>query len=115
MLLYKRLSPQVRLQELADRAAEVQSRLRGFEGDFPDAWPILKENMSLAWQRLRAAVLPSVLAGLPVIFVLAGVNGSNMPAIVLDVGPEWVRSWLFAFFVASGVSALVTKVALRIK
>ena len=115
MLMYGWCSPQKRIRAIERLAANVQKRLRDHRGDFAEALPLLKENILLAASRLKAALLPSLLAGTPVIFVIIGIQETQASTTVLPFGPGWLRSWLAAFVLVSGLSAMFTKLALRIR
>lgn len=71
MLVYRLISPQQRLAALRDETAALRRRLSGFEGEFSDMAPLLRRNLALSFRQLGLTFAPAVLAGLPVIFVLA--------------------------------------------
>ncbi|GBD44963.1 hypothetical protein HRbin40_02459 [bacterium HR40] len=71
MLVYRLLSSQRRLQALRAEAAAVRRQLASFEGEFAALLPLLGRNLSLSLRQLALTFPPAVLAGLPVIFVLA--------------------------------------------
>jgi predicted AlkP superfamily phosphohydrolase/phosphomutase len=76
MLVYKWTSNQKRLANLKKQAIEIQGRLKGFEGEMDELWPILRRNMSVAWQRLGLGLLPAVIASVPVVFILAWMSNA---------------------------------------
>lgn len=115
MLVYKKFSPQQRIKDLEQLAAAVQLELKEHQGDFAEALPLLRRNVGLALRRLQAALLPSVLAGLPVLLVLYGMDAIYQSETVLTFGPAWVRSWLAAFITVSCAAALITKSVFRIR
>jgi predicted AlkP superfamily phosphohydrolase/phosphomutase len=76
MLIYKWTSNQKRLAELKVQAREINEKLHAFEGEFEDLWPILSRNLSVAWRRLGLGLLPAMIAGIPVIFILAWMSNA---------------------------------------
>jgi hypothetical protein len=115
MLLYRFASPQQRLKLLAGEAAATRHALNDLDGDFQDAWPLIRRSLSLSLERLRIALGPSLLAGLPVLLALFLMEDKLATATVLAVGPAWVQSGWFAFFLVTTIAAVFIKVALRIK
>lgn len=71
MLVYRLISPQRRLAALRDETAALRAKLARFEGEFSDMAPLLRRNLALSFRQLGLTFGPAVLAGLPVIFVLA--------------------------------------------
>jgi hypothetical protein len=115
MLLYRCASPQQRLKVLAGEAVATRRALNDFEGDFQDAWPLIRRTLALSFERLRVALFPSLLAGLPVLLALFLIEDKLTSVTVLPVGPAWAQSGWAAFFLATTVAAVCVKVALRIK
>jgi hypothetical protein len=115
MLLYRLASPQERLKRLAAQAAATRRELNDIQGDFHDAWPLIRRNFALSFERLRVALGPSLLAGLPVLLAMFLMEYKLATVSVSPVGPLWLQSGWAAFFVMTAVAAIVVKVALRIK
>jgi hypothetical protein len=115
MLLYRCASPQQRLKLLAGEAAATRRALNDLEGDFQDAWPLIRRSLALSFERLRVALFPSLLAGLPVLLALVLIEDKLASVSVLPVGPAWAQSGWAAFFLVTTVAAICVKVALRIK
>jgi predicted AlkP superfamily phosphohydrolase/phosphomutase len=76
MGLYRLTSNQSRLAVIKEESGALQSRLAGFDGPFSEAWPLLRRNFSLAGRRLWFTFVPSVIASLPVIFILVWVSNT---------------------------------------
>lgn len=76
MLVYKWTSNQKRLADLKQQGLAIQARLKDFEGDMDELWPILRRNLSVAWRRLGLGLLPAVIASVPVIFILAWMSNA---------------------------------------
>lgn len=115
MLIYKFTSPQARIRELETAAVTARQALHRHEGEFADALPLMRANLSLALRRVKAAVVPSLLAGLPIIVCLIGLEPSYAKVQFAPIGPDWVRWWLTGYMLVCSASALGVKVALRIK
>ncbi len=115
MLVYRRFSPQARLQELGVQAADARRALNAHTGDFSEALVLMRASCTLSLQRLKVALLPSLLAGLPVILLLIGLQPRYESFAWIESGPEWVRSWLTLFFGSTLVSALALKFVLKIQ
>lgn len=71
MLVYRLISPQQRLNELRAESIALRAKLAGFDGEFAEMAPLLRRNLALSFRQLGLTFAPAVLAGLPVIFVLA--------------------------------------------
>jgi hypothetical protein len=93
----------------------MRRALNNLEGDLQDAWPLIRRNLAISFERLRIAFGPSLLAGLPVLLALLMMEDKLATVTVLNIGPVWCRSGWFAFFLVTAVAAVFIKVALRIK
>lgn len=71
MLVYRLISPQQRLAALREETAALRRQLAGFAGEFADMAPLLRRNLALSFRQLGLTFGPAMLAGLPVIFILA--------------------------------------------
>lgn len=76
MWLYRLTSNQARLAANKEEIVALQGRLKGFDGPFSEAWPLLRRNLALAGHRLWLTLGPALLASLPVIFILAWVSNT---------------------------------------
>lgn len=114
MGLYALVSPQQRLRDLKAQTAEIQKQLSAYDGDFSGAMALTRQNLSVSMRRLGWALLPSLVAGVPVVLVLVGIYDVYSGQHVFGFGPGWMRSWLTAFFTVVTVAALGTKFAFRI-
>ena len=97
MLLYARISPQERLKSLKSQSVELQQAISAYDGDFSGALSLTKQNLRLACERLGCALWPTLVAGLPVMAAIFVVDNDYIP-----------------FFLATFVTALVTKFACKI-
>jgi len=115
MELYRLLSPQVRIAELKQRFAEKKQALDSFDGEFEDAWPMMRSMLGAAFLRV-AIVLPGTLvAALPLLLLLVWMYGAYQAESVLPFGPEWMRGWEFSFIAAMIAFSLLYKHVRRIQ
>ncbi|WP_262690537.1 hypothetical protein [Kordiimonas aestuarii] len=115
MELYRLLSPQARIAELKLRFAQKKLALDSFDGEFEDAWPMMRDMLGAAFLRV-GIVLPSTLvAALPFLFLVVCIDGAYADVDVLGLGPSWVRGWEPAFMGAMIVFSLLYKHFRRIQ
>ena len=115
MLLYKFTSPQQRIRELDVEAAGIRRALATHEGEFGEALPLIRSNLAVSLKRLRVALAPSLLAGLPIIACLIGLDAAYSEFEFSPWGPPWLKWWLVGYLLVGSAAALLTKFALRIK
>ncbi len=87
MWLYAVISPQKRLLELREEAATLQKRLSAYEGALGGATKLIRQHLTVAFQRLGLALAPSLLAGLPVIVVILWLGDSY--SVSLPKSGDW--------------------------
>ena len=115
MLLYKLTSPQEKISELDIEAAGIRQALASHDGEFAEALPLIRSNLSVALRRLRVSLAPSLLAGAPIVLCLIGLDTVYRDFEFVSFGPTWLRWWVVGYFLVSSVAALAVKFALRIK
>ena len=115
MLLYKLASPQSQIRELDAEAAAIRQALAQHSREFAEALPLLRTNFSVALRRLRVALAPSLLAGLPIVICLFGLDAAYHDLKFIPFGPDWITWWGTGFLLSGTVAAFATKLALRIK
>ena len=115
MLLYKFTSPQRQIRELDVQAAGIRQALARHDGEFTEALPLIRNNLAVSLKRLRVALAPSLLAGLPIVACLIGLDAVYCEFECLPLGPQWLRWWVVGYLIVSSSAALATKFALRIK
>jgi hypothetical protein len=71
MAIYRLASRQETLAQVKAQVLETRAKLQGFEGEFDELWPILRRNLGLAGKQLGLTFLPAMIAGLPVLLILA--------------------------------------------
>jgi hypothetical protein len=79
MMLYRRVSPQLRLLALQDEIATLQQAMAAFDGDFSGAMALTRQNLRLAFCRLGMVLWPALVSSLPVFAVLPLVGHAYIP------------------------------------
>ena len=72
MAIYRFLSPQRRLAALRPELRHAQRMLADYDGPLDGLWPLVGRQFRLAFGQLGLVLLPSLLAGLPVILLWTG-------------------------------------------
>ena len=70
MGLYWLFSAQHRLNEVKIRAAKARQDLNGFDGEFAEAWPLMRSMLGLSLRQLGLTTLPAILASIPVLALI---------------------------------------------
>ncbi len=70
MGLYWLCSPQGKLTDIKTRALRARRDLNAFDGDFQDAWPLMRSMLGLSFRQLAMTTLPAIVASLPVLAVI---------------------------------------------
>lgn len=70
MELYRLASPQKRIAGIKVALRQAQERVSGFDGEFEDAWPHIRRMLSLAFRRVALVFPATILASLPLLFVI---------------------------------------------
>jgi hypothetical protein len=76
MGIYRLTSGQAALAEVKTKVAETRAQLQGFDGEMGELWPILGRNLRLAGKQLAMTFLPAMIAGIPVLFILAWMSNA---------------------------------------
>jgi hypothetical protein len=99
--LYRICSPQARIATIRQEAGAAQERLSSFEGEFGDAWPLIRNLLGLSLRRV-ALVLPATLIGAyPVVALLIWLSNSYgyalpepgedvVPAVSAPLAARWL-------------------------
>lgn len=99
--IYRVVSPQKKIGQIRHDAKEAQRALSGFDGEFEDAWPLMKRMLSLSLKRI-GIVLPATLIGaypvLVLIVWLGNSYGHRFPtadeAVTIDVPSPLEGRWV---------------------
>jgi hypothetical protein len=70
MGLYWLLSPQDKLTDVKIRALAARRGLNAFDGEFAEAWPLMRSMLGLSLKQLAMTTLPAILASLPVLALI---------------------------------------------
>ena len=76
MALYARISRQDRLADLKHQSRAARAALAAYDGDLSGAVDLAKDNLGIALARLRLALVPALVAGLPMLVVAVWMSGS---------------------------------------
>jgi len=82
MGLYWLFSPQGKITDVKIRALAARRDLNSFDGDFAEAWPLMRSMLGLSFRQLGMTTLPAVLASLPVLALIVWLGtayGYNLP------------------------------------
>ena len=82
MGLYWLLSPQGKLTDVKLRAIAARRDLNAFDGDFAEAWPLMRSMLGLSFRQLGMTTMPALLASLPVLALIVWLSSSygyNLP------------------------------------
>ncbi|MEO1903657.1 MAG: hypothetical protein ABGX87_18045 [Alcanivorax sp.] len=75
LFLYKWLSPQGRIGEAKRAAREARRVLNGFDGEFGDAGPLIRDQFVTAFRHLGLVVIPTLISVLPLLALLTWLEG----------------------------------------
>ena len=82
MGLYWLFSPQGKLTDVKLRAIAARRDLNAFDGDFAEAWPLMRSMLGLSFRQLGMTTMPALLASLPVLALIVWLSSSygyNLP------------------------------------
>ena len=95
MLVYRRLSNQERIRELKEEQKRQQKFISGFDGEFEDLFPVIRQTLALGVRQLGLSLGPALLATIPILFIIiwvAGEYGYGQPqsgqVIAVRVSPK---------------------------
>ena len=70
MGLYWLFSPQEKLTDVKIRALQARKDLNAHEGEFGDAWPLMRSMLGLSFRQLGMTTFPALLASIPVLALI---------------------------------------------
>jgi hypothetical protein len=91
MGLYWLFSPQGKLNDVKTRALAARRDLNAFDGEFQDAWPLMRSMLGLSFRQLAMTTLPAIVASLPVLAVIVWLStayGYGLPADTDAIGVQ---------------------------
>ncbi|MEM8951826.1 MAG: hypothetical protein AAGA21_07140 [Pseudomonadota bacterium] len=83
MGLYWLFSPQGKLNDVKIRALDARRKLNAFDGEFAEAWPMMRSMLGLSLKQLGMTTMPAILASLPVLALIVWLGtayGYRLPA-----------------------------------
>ncbi|MGD9742097.1 MAG: hypothetical protein AB7F08_01605 [Dongiaceae bacterium] len=97
MALYKAFSPQRRIAAAEAAARSARQALDRFEGEFVDAWPLMRRSLAAALHRLALVLPATLLASLPLFAMILWLSTSygyeapspGQPVPVLVTPPQY--------------------------
>jgi hypothetical protein len=95
MGLYWLLSPQGKLTDIKIRALKARHDLNAFDGDFAEAWPLMRSMLGLSLKQLGMTTMPAVVASIPVLALIVWLGtayGYNVPDNQGTIGVETTPS-----------------------
>jgi len=117
MGLYWRLSPQKRLGEVKRRLAASKAALDQFDGEFQDAFPLMRTMLSQALQQIGLVIGPALAAMVPVLCLIAWLStayGYRFPEPLAEIGVRTLPTTFSAALVAARPTADDLRPRLRI-
>lgn len=99
--LYCLVSPQRKITRIKQEASAAQQQLAGFDGEFADGWPLIKNLLGLSLKRV-GIVLPATLIGAyPILALLVWMSnsyGHHFPApdqdVAVDIAAPLQARWV---------------------
>jgi hypothetical protein len=76
MLLYRWLSPQEQIRRGKGELRQAQQQLNAFDGEFADAWPLMRKMLRSALSQVAVVGWPALVASLPLLFLLNWLSNS---------------------------------------
>jgi hypothetical protein len=99
MGLYWAVSPQGRLTRVKVDALDARKRLDAHDGEFADAWPLMRRMLGLSLRQLAMTTWPAIVASIPVLALIVWLGtayGYDLPAedgaIAVQATPEQALS-----------------------
>lgn len=101
MELYRWLSPQTRIADMKHSLARSQRELNAFDGEFSEAWPLIRRMLSLALRRIGLVLPATIAASLPVLFLVVWLDntyGGAFPSkgtpVRVEVSGDFHADWI---------------------
>ena len=76
MLVYRLLSSQEKIAALKTRQQQQQKQIAGFDGEFAELLPLIRQTLALGFRQLGLALGPALLASLPALCIIIWVAGA---------------------------------------
>jgi len=70
MVMYRQLSAQERIIRGKNELNQAKQRLNAFDGEFNEAWPLMRDMLGKALRQVMRVGWPAIVASLPLLFLL---------------------------------------------
>lgn len=115
MGLYGLVSPQEKIGEAAEASAEARREMRQYDGtELSVVWELSRASLKLSLRQFGLVLLPTLVAAVPVLLVIMGLETVYAETLMIPFGPEWFRSWHTVLLAGLSVGAIGVKVAFKI-
>ncbi len=116
MLVYKWLSPQDKIADIAKEATAARREMQAYDGeDMSEVMTLAKRSLALSFEQMKYVIGPTLVAAAPVLVAMYWMEGAWAGIEALPWGPEWLRTWHTVFLSGMTVSAFGLKSAMGIK
>lgn len=92
MGLYWLLSPQGKLSEVKAGAIRARRDLNAFDGDFVEAWPLMRTMLALSLRQLGMTTWPALIASIPVLALIVWLGTAYGYRLPVDGGEIGVQA-----------------------
>lgn len=115
MGIYGLISPQEKIGEAAEKSAAARREMAGYDGtDMSIVWELSQKSLKAALRQFALVLLPTLVAAIPVLLVIMGLEAVYTDTLMVPFGPEWFQSWHTILLVGMSIGAVVVKVVFKI-
>jgi hypothetical protein len=93
MALYARIAPQEKIAGLKQQQKTLRDQLLTFDGNWQEANDLIRKNLKIALRMIGLCILPVLAAGLPVVWVMAGLYERYGEQAIIMIGPSWLQGF----------------------
>jgi uncharacterized membrane protein (DUF106 family) len=119
MWIYRRCSPQKKIEEMAQHMTSLQKKMLSLQVSPEVAATATRDYLRLSLKRMGASLMPMLVSSLPALLVWMALDAfyqqTTTSPQVLAITPEWMGHWLSVFIFFSMIFSLALKIFLRIK
>lgn len=76
MVLYRQLSAQDKIVRGKNELNQAKQRLNAFDGEFNEAWPLMRDMLNQALRQVMRVGWPAIVASLPLLFLLSWLSNT---------------------------------------
>jgi uncharacterized membrane protein (DUF106 family) len=115
MGIYGLISPQEKIGEAAKRSNDARREMRQYDGtDMSVVWELSRKSLKLSLRQFGLVLLPTLIAAIPVLVVITGLETVYLDTLMIPFGPEWFQSWYTVLLIGLSIGAVVVKVVFKI-